>query len=478
MAAALVLLLCLLLPGLAAGQTTQPPSRTEQQQQIETDVRTPPPPTIPSTPRIPLPAPPPEAVRPVQLFELRPGVGLSEEYSDNFNRSARNKQENFRTTLSPALTVLLNAGFLTGRAAYTLAGSYDSSLPDELSLFNSLSGRLSLEATPRLKLNASYGLTQSDQPSQADRLGLRQERQKFTSNAVSLDALYSLANVDLKPYYRLSSFSQDEGSDTTSHAIGASASTVVFKTNTVTLGYEYLKSESEQGGSGATGATTLPETRSQITGHQVNGSVARELTPRSTVGVSGAYSMRTQERTNPASESDFSQRTVSLFNSYVIPNTIALRGSIGVSQLIGDTSSGQPLLSTSSSLSYWFGQAVASLSMERGFSETFSEGENRGVVQTTGYSGSLSYPFTPSFSGRASVSYRENEVTGVGATGSSTGSGAQTDNVLTGTISFSYQILRWLGSTLEYNYSKTSSSEADRDNITENRFKLALTASF
>ena len=145
---------------------------------------------------------------------------------------------------------------------------------------------------------------------------------------------------------------------------------------------------------------------------------------------------------------------------------------------VSDTSSGSLLLSTSSTLSYWFGQAIASLSLERGFSETFAVGENNGVVQTTGYAASLSYPFTPSFSGQANISYRENEFTGVGSTETSPGGSTRVDNVLTGGLSFSYQILRWLGSTLEYNYSKTSSSEADRGNITENRFKLALTASF
>lgn len=475
MAGVLVLLLLALLPGVAAGQITQPPPPTRQQQEIEAEVRTPPPATIPSAPRILLPPPTPPGARPVQLFEFHPGVSVSEEYSDNFNRTPRSRQENFRSTLAPALTVLLDSGFLTGLATYSLAGSYDTSLPDELSLFNSLVGRLSLEATPRLKLTATEALTQSDQPDQADRLGLRQARRKFTSNAFSLGAVYSIANVDLMPSYRLSTFSEDDGGETTSHTIGASASTVVLKTNTVTLGYEYLKTDTTEGDSSTTSTTALPGSRTQTTGHRVSGSVAHQITERSTVGVSGAYAWRAQDKTNPASETDFTQRTVSLFNSYVIPNTIALRGSIGVSQLTGGTASGDPLLSTSSTLSYWFGQAVATLGVERGFSETFAETENNGVVQTTGYTGSLSYPFTPSFKGLASVSYRENEVTGVGST---TGTGPRTDNVLTGTLSFSYQILRWLGSTLEYRYSETSSTDPDRDNIKENRLKLVLTASF
>src|SRR3989454_6155663 len=204
MVAVFVLLLLLVAgPELSAAQTTGTTSAGS-----DFNPRTAPTPTIHSGPEIVFPVAPPSTARAAQLFEFHPLAGVSEEYTDNFNRTVRNRTENFRTSVSPGMSVQMDAGTLTGLATYTISGFHDSSL-DALGYFNVFAGRLSWDATPRLKLTATSALNQSDAPGQADRLGLRIGRRKFTGANGSLAADWLIDNVTVSPYYRLSRFSEE-----------------------------------------------------------------------------------------------------------------------------------------------------------------------------------------------------------------------------------------------------------------------------
>jgi hypothetical protein len=464
MAMVLVLLLLALVPHTVWGQTpgAPPPSG------IEFDPRTPPPPTIPSAPVTVSPVGAPAAARSVQLFEFHPLLGLSEEYSDNFNRSARNHQDNFRSMVSPGMNVRLDTGLLTGGATYTLSGVHDSSVGD-FGYFNTFGGQLSWQATPLFRLSTAGSVNQSDQPDQADSLGLRLGRRKFTIVAGSLGADWAIEPITLSPYYRASYFKEDDGAETLTHNLGANGSLSIAQIHRLTLGYEHLMSES----SGTGGS----ESEFETTGHQFIAAFSRDLGERTTAGISGSYALRTRDKRTPDAETNFRRWSASLFSNYAVPSTIALRVSVGVSQLSSDTSDRKPVLSTSSSLSYWFGRAVATISFDRGYSETFSAGEDQGVVLTTGGGGSLSYSFTQSLTGRVNVAYHENEFTGIGGTPAPTGTGrggtTRTDKVLTGGLGLSFQILRWLGTSLDYTHSRIDSDGLDGD-IVENRATLSL----
>lgn len=460
MVAVFVLLSLLLVPGLAAAQTTSPPGS-------QFNPRTPPSATIPSAPDIVFPVPPPAASRPVQLFEFHPLIGVSEEYTDNFNRSVRNREENFRSMLSPGMNARLDAGFLTGQATYTFSGFHDTAV-DELGYFNAFAGRLAWEATPRFRLSAAGAVNQSDAPGQADRLGLRLDRRKFTSGNGSLGADWAIGDVTASPYYRPSYFTEEDGADTLTHAFGANVSTTIARIHTVTIGYEYLTSETSSTGAHGSASETL--------GHQFSGSFSRDLSERATAGISGSYALRTHDLKAPGGQTDFTRWNTAVFANYAVPNTIAIRANVGVSQLSTDTSDGDLILTTSSSLVYWFGQAVFTITAERGFSESFSGAQNQGVVRTTGAGGSIAYPFTPRLSSQVNIAYRENEFTGTGGSPTTTGvnsSSTRTDKVLSAGIGLSFQILRWLGTSLDYSYSTTDSSDVDGD-IVENRARLSL----
>ena len=459
----------LIVPGVAAGQAPIDPAVPTVWPPLNISPHTPPPPTIPSAPEVAAPLPPPPTSRPVKTFDFQPSLAVSEEYSDNFNRSSQTPVSNVRSMLSPSLRVRLDTGFLTGQATYTLSAFHDSSR-DQSGLHHLFVGDLAWEVTPRWKLTAADSLTKSDNPIQADRLNLRLARQEFTSNLLSLGSAYSLDLVDTTQYYRLATFTSNQSS-TTSHTLGATGSVTLGRIHTVTLGYEYLDSETTVD---RTASVTFfgPTADSTTIGHQVTASVSRDLTKDMTAGISTAYAVR--EQTVASGRTHFARWNVSLFNNYVVPDKLILRSNIGIAQLDGAGATGRPLLTSNSDITYYLGPLVLGLLVDRGFAETFAQGQNFGVVETSGISGSLAYHYSPLLTGRLGAGYRENSFTGLGASGQT----RRDDKTVTANANVSYQVLRWLAATLDYVYTRTESSPAQSgfNGFVEHRVRAGLNA--
>jgi Putative beta-barrel porin 2 len=462
-----LLILLVVLPSPASGQTAPtfglPSPIQAPPPEFEPPSRIPPPSTIPSAPTVPVPTVVP-AERSVKMFDVKPSVTASEEFSDNFNRTAVNPRSNFRSTVTPAVSVATDRPPVFGQIAYLLSANYDTSSARE-SLFNAAAAHLTWSATRRLRLLLDGDFTQSDVGAQADRLGLQQQRQKFTRTGLSLAGDYSITQWTAHPYYRLSEFSLSggAGADTMTHILGATASRGLNGSNTITLGYEYITSDTALGPNAG---------RSDVSGHEFTGSVYRALTSLTTVGLAGSYAFRTQETTRPVSTMDFTRWSVSLFNTYSLANHLAMRGSLGLSAVNGGGFTGQPQITSQTSLTYWFAHAIATVSVERGFAETFAQGQNFGVVETTGFAGSLSYSFTPSLSAFATVSDRQNKFTGVGASG-----GRRTEDVLATSLTFTLRVTQRIISSLDYTHTEFSSSLKGND-FTENRVRATIQASY
>src|SRR5438552_18140527 len=111
-----------------------------------------------------------------------------------------------------------------------------------------------------------------------------------------------------------------------------------------------------------------------------------------------------------------------------------------------------------------------SLGLERGFAETFGQGQNFGVVKTSGYTGSVLYRFTPLLSSQIYGSYRENEFTGAGG-----GTAGQATKIYTAGLNVTYQIARWLTGTIEAVHTNSQSSTG-LASFTENRVRASLNA--
>ena len=477
-AAWLVVLLIVLMPGAAAGQFTIVPPRTDPNAPIILNPRTPPPTTIPSAPELSpelntdlsrelrLPGAPPIALRPTKPFELHPTFTLSEEYSDNFDRVKQNPISNFRTSVMPGLEVLLDSGLLTGQASYRLTGFHDSSAND-FGTQHAFAGAIAWQATPRLRLTAADAFVQSDDPGQADRLNVSNRRRDFTRNLLSLGAEYTLGTIETRGYYLLSIF--DSSERTTSHTIGATGSLPIATIHLLTVGVEYLDTETTGGGR-ATSSSNGGD--SATTGYQLTGSFSREINPEHTVGIQVTWAAREQTTVSRGTE-DFTRWNVSLFNTYVLPGTIVMRGSIGVAQQQSDSSNGRLLPTSNSSLLYFLGPAVLGLTVESGFSDTFATGENSGVVETQAITGSVSYRFSPLLSALVRASYRENEFTDEGG-GADAG---RKDKVTIGAVRITYLVFDWLTATFDYTYTNSKSNDVGNA-FTENRVRAALNARF
>jgi hypothetical protein len=465
----LVVVLVLLLPGAAAGQirVTPDPRIIDPNPEVITRPRNPPAPTIPSLPVVRVPFPSAGVDREVRTFQIRPTVSLIEEYSDNFNRSSSGSAtSNLRSSLSPGVNVLLDRGVLVAIGVYRFLASHDSST-DDIRYDHTLNGRLVWEPTSRLRLTVGTTFTQSDEPEQADRLDLNVGRREFTRNFFSVDVDYALGLIDTRWYYRLSLFDATDQT-TTSHTMGASATQPIGQIHAITLGYEYLTSETTVD---VVNAASLVQSDSKVTGHQITATFSRDLRIDMTAGLTGQVAYR--EQTTGSVTSDFTRWNVSFFSNYFLPQTIVLRSSLGVGQ-ISSSSQGRASdlqFQSNTNLSYFFGPAVVNVTLERGFAETFAEGENFGVVETSGYLISLGYTFSPLLRGLVRAGYRENKFLGGG--GAST---AQKNETFSAGAQLTYQVLQWLTASFDYGYSK-SQSEPDFSS-SENRVRLSLNASF
>jgi hypothetical protein len=430
-----------------------------------------PPATIPSAPQRVLP----EAlgVPPTAVFQLQSGVTFSEEYTDNFNLTRTDKESNFRSSLSPALRLIINSAFTKGVIGYTFSPSHDSST-DDVQYFQSLLGQVTWEANPRWRLTLADVLTRSDQPADADRLGLRQQRQTFTSNTFALTSDYLIGTIATQQYYRLSMFDNEDGAKTTSHVAGLSATVPLYSTNSLTSGYEYLTSETDEGGGDGPISDRSRQFGDETSGHRVTAAFTRQVSTLRSVGLASSYAFR--RVTDDSGDNDFQLWNVSAFTKYTLPGRLTLRGSLGLSGLVGESGiSDGPNVSTASSLTYQFVRTIVVLSLDRGFSETFSDGENFGVVKTEGATGSLSYSFTPNVSGTVSGFYRRNRFTDAGSVDSSDGDRTQNWG---GALALSWRIWRSILVDLSYTYLKYKDQDNADNNYSENRVRAGLSLSF
>jgi hypothetical protein len=414
-------------------------------------------------------------IAPGATFEYHSTLTLSVEYTDNFNlsTSAQGKQSNFRTTLSPGSTILINTGKTQGSVSLSSGFSYDSSTgPGDFNAFPSLSASIRHAFNPRLSLTLTDSFNRSDNPSVADSSGLRQQRQTFTSNTFGASVDWLLDLLQTQYYYRNSYFSNSgtnntsqndansasqSNSDTTSQTFGLSASTRVGALNTVRVGYEYSISEPQQ----------------DVTSHGnlFTASLSHQLGTYASAGVQGSYATQTLD--------DLKIWNGSVFGAYGVPAGFSFSGSVGYSVINSDVASNQSGFSGNALVSYAHAKGAISLGIFQDYRTTYQggqigqsgvdqSGQNYGVVQTLGITGSFSYRLTPIIGSFLSAAYTQNKNTGIGNIKSNS-----SDDYFTASAGINWPILRWLNLSLQL--TRNQYNQPDRS---ENRGLLSLSASF
>jgi hypothetical protein len=471
-------------------------------------------PTVPSTPTVPgappsggpiptwippvAPAPsqahPPGAIPPGlftlpagKLFTVQPTLLVSEMWTDNFNFTSTNKQSDYRTVIGPGANLLINGPTTKGSISGTWGFTYDTaaSSSSNYNLFPTLSASVLQIFTPRLSATLTDSYVKNNSPYQSNQFGLTTQRQTFTSNQFSAGLNYLIDRVATQVYYRNSFYStgSSNGSNTGSNILGASASTPIGLFNTVRLGYEYSWSD--------TSGTSSGSNSGQTTGNLFTGTFTRQTGQYSSAGIQGSYQLLSgsglqsfNQQGSQSSSTDEHIWNVSLFSTYGLPSGLSVSGSLGYTQASGNGSgqSNQGGVTSNSNVSYRFGPAFASLGIFSDFQNTGLNGQNFGVVQTQGVTGSLSYAFTPLVTGSVVGSYVQNGTTGLGNNSSS----PNTNNWNT-SANLNWQILRWLIMNAQYSHSfwnnggfstNGNSTSNNTGNISVNSVLIGLQATF
>jgi hypothetical protein len=268
----------------------------------------------------------------------------TETWTDNFNQTATNKQQDFRTILGPGVNLLINGpttkGILSGNAGLT----YDTAPSTGFNVFPTGSAALQQTLSPKLSLTLTDAYTRSDDPTQPIHL-VNTQRQTFTSNSFSAAANYQIDRVATQAYYRNSLFSTGgtNGTNTVSNLVGVNASTQIGLYNTAQMSYARSWID--------TSGTSSGSNSGQTTGSLFTASLSRQTGQYSTAGLSGSY----QELSLPQS-GDQQLWNVSLFAAYGLPSGLSLSGSIGYGQLSSNNQPTTPIVSGNSNLSYRFFQ--------------------------------------------------------------------------------------------------------------------------
>jgi hypothetical protein len=431
-------------------------------------------PAAPPPSQIRLPDAPPSVLQNLEgrrFFEVDFNPDVTETWTDNFNLAPSNKQQNFRTTLGLGTNVLISGGNTKGSIAGQPGLTYDSADASEgLKLLPNVNAAFQQILSPRLTLNATDVYTRNDQPSQTNSFGLNAQRQTFSSNTFGLSADWLMDLVATQGYYWNSYFTRND-TTTAANTLGANASTRIGPLNTMRMGYEFSAGNTTGSNSGN---STVGATSGYATSQTVYGSLGRQTGQFSTAGISSSYTL--------LSVDDARIWNVSLFASHGVPPDLSLSASLGYSFLRSDNEPDTGIVTTNSTLSYRFTQAVISVSAFQDYRNTGSGGENFGVVQTSGYAGRFLYTFAPSVTVNLLARYTTNGITGVGNDASTPSS-----STLTAGAGLRWQILGWLSSSLQYTYTVGNSGSnfaagsggiPQGGNYTQNEVSFSLGASF
>ena len=202
---------------------------------------------------------------------------------------------------------------------------------------------------------------------------------------------------------------------------------------------------------------------SDVTGNLIWASVARRLSPSTTVGVSGSYTSLTLD--------DSRIWNVSLFNTYQLGNRFSMSGSAGVSVLSSNVTDNEATFTTNTTALYRLGRFLFAVTLDQDFQQTFTQGQDFGIVLARSYTGSVTYEVTPVISASVRGGYDDNQITGVGdARGTAT--------AFTGEAGLSWQVRRWLAATLNYTYTRYDGNTSSGGVASANRVVFRLSTTF
>jgi hypothetical protein len=336
-------------------------------------------------------------------LDLALSLGVREEYSDNYERSDGDRQDNWRTVVSPGVALRAGDGPARLELDYRLDSLADT-LRRDVNFQHQVDASASWAPSPRIELRLADQLVESDLPRDEEELGLRSQRSRFERNALAAEAQYTGAALAATAFFNLPSSSYDDGGDALTQEVGVRLRQAFGERHHLTLGYAHAASEFSPGGDGTSAASDI-----EIQGHELTAGLSRQLGRTGSLGVVGRFAARTQQTRERGAETDFTLWSVLPSLGFALRRDLSGTLSLGWSQLSIAGGDDLGAFTALGALRYQRGRVSADLSLRRGFSEPFIEGESVGIVKTLAAEAGLSYRLTPRLTLRLSGFFRENE---------------------------------------------------------------------
>jgi Putative beta-barrel porin 2 len=187
-------------------------------------------------------------------------ISLTEEYSDNFFQTERDRQDNYRTSLNIGTVYRLERGRSFISLANSISGTYDTASD----MANVPFANLALNAghqLPRLSLALSESFTRNDQPEEASPTGIRRAGQRFLQNILSPQVRYTFTPTTAADFAYTNALvvnqGQEQGNSGTSAFNKGNSTSQSFITGlqhqftpalSGGMGYTYTTTDSDQSG--------------------------------------------------------------------------------------------------------------------------------------------------------------------------------------------------------------------------------------
>jgi hypothetical protein len=312
----------------------------------------------------------------------------------------------------------------------------------------------------RVRLSERY--LKSDE-AESDALGLRDGRRSFQPSSLLAEARYGAPALAATAFYRLPALALERGESVTTHEVGARVHKTLGESHVGTLGYSFLASD-----------VSRPGIDSEVSGHELTAGVSRILGRLSSAGVAASYAERSIAAGRDGPTVDVTRWSILPSLTWTVRRDLSAALSLGWSELEAQPGEDFSALTAIAALRYRSGRLGAELTLRRGFSESFSEGESFGIVKTSAAEVLLSYRLTPRISLQLTGFYRNNDLLGLGGAAQT-----QDEQRRGSTTQLRVALTRRLDAALDYGFTRVSSCHCGRgEGYAERRIRVSLTSQF
>lgn len=410
------------------------------------------------------------------LSHLKPYITIEGEYNDNIHLTARNEKEDFITTISPGLKFsTLPRSPVTGefQRAPTAEEKFGIDLDfraglvfyakEEDNNYTSLNGTLSAWYSPTkyLTFRLRDYLIRSNEIRETDYSPIAIEGQTLISRTVkrvvyvrnvfepSIQYQFGRYNLfSLNYRNNVYNIQSRTGNDSVENSINPKIIYWFDIRNGLSFDYTFTSGDFKRS--------------ADLVGHSITGRYTYRFNPRTSVF--GEYAYLNRDFDSPSIDYELHRPAIGIEHAF--SPTSSGRASLGYFRQNPDRGSSTGGLYYDLFLSYRERRTTYTVSFQGGYTEEYFTAENPGFMKTHRLIGTVSHRLLEKLSIGARGSYERVKY-----------SEDEKDRIWGVSLNGSYEIMRWLGLSLELSHRENNSNISRRD-YSENRGILRITASY